>query len=492
MQESKKFAFDVGITFLASVVTLPLGFVITVLLGRYLGAGDLGLYRMTSTIYGIAMLFATIGIPGTMIKYVAEFKEDRTKFNQIVSSGVITSLLLGIGFIALFYFSSGIFAEIFNMPRLSGLIKLLSPVFAFALVSGALLGLLTGLREMKKYATATIIQSVLMGIITVALIYYGFGVAGAVIGVVLSSVGNCLFLIWVSKGYFEISFSEYVQTTKKMLRFGAQILGADAMTMINYQADTLLIGYFLTTTDVGYYAVAVGLSRFLWMVPQAIQRITYPATSEYWANNNHGALNKMIDKSMKYTACILLPIGLGVGFFSKDIVTLIFREDFVYSVLPLQILLIGTVIFGVVKAIGGSVTGAGRPDLALKIVSVSAAINVVLNVLLIPHFGIAGAAIATMISLSVATFLGLSFTVEILKVRIDFNFFAKLSGITLLSILFFMYIRFVNEYLIGTIILCIYVFVIAAFLLTKEDRIYFMELARGAHSLFMLKTLKKL
>jgi O-antigen/teichoic acid export membrane protein len=93
MQPSKKFASDVGITFLASVVTLPLGLVITVLLGRYLGAGDLGLYRMASTIYGIAMLVAAIGIPSAMMKYVAEIKNDRTKFNQIVSSGVITSLL---------------------------------------------------------------------------------------------------------------------------------------------------------------------------------------------------------------------------------------------------------------------------------------------------------------------------------------------------------------------------------------------------------------
>ncbi|MBA7620193.1 Stage V sporulation protein B [subsurface metagenome] len=202
MQPSKKFAFDVSITLLASVITLPLGFVITVALGRYLGAGDLGLYRMTSIIYGIAMLVAAIGIPGAMIKYLAEFKNDRTKCNQIVSSGVITSLFLGIGFIALFYFTSGIFAAIFNMPGLFGLLKLLSPVFPFALVSGALLGLLNGLREMKKYATATILQSVLMVIVTVALIYYGFGVSGAVIGIVLASIGSCLYLVWVSKNYF--------------------------------------------------------------------------------------------------------------------------------------------------------------------------------------------------------------------------------------------------------------------------------------------------
>jgi O-antigen/teichoic acid export membrane protein len=78
MQPQKKFAFDVGITFLASVVTLPLGFVINILLGKYLGAGNLGLFRLTSTIYGITMLVAAIGIPAAIIKYVAEFKDDRT------------------------------------------------------------------------------------------------------------------------------------------------------------------------------------------------------------------------------------------------------------------------------------------------------------------------------------------------------------------------------------------------------------------------------
>ncbi|MCW3138521.1 MAG: hypothetical protein N2V76_08960 [Methanophagales archaeon] len=110
MQPHKKFAFDVGITFLASAVTMPLGFVIqtskslksmaeffdkTFLKSfrRYLGAGDLGLYRMASTIYGIAMLIVAIDILSAMIKYVAEFKDDRTKFNQIVSSGVILFLV---------------------------------------------------------------------------------------------------------------------------------------------------------------------------------------------------------------------------------------------------------------------------------------------------------------------------------------------------------------------------------------------------------------
>ena len=454
------------------------GFVITVLLARYLGAGDLGLYRMVSTIYGIAMLFAAIGIPAAIIKYVAEYKEDRSKTNSIVSSGVITSLLLGIGFSVLFYLSSGIFEEIFEMPGLSGLLKILSPVFPFALVGGALLGLLNGLREMKKYAMATIIQSVLMLVVSVLLIYFGFGVAGVVIGVVLASVGWCLYLLLITRDYFDITFEGYAENTKKMLVFGVQIFAGNAINMINYQADIVLIGYFLTATDVGYYAVAVGLSKFFWLIPKAIQTITYPATSEYWAKKNHAALQMMIDKSMKYTACALFPVGMGVGFFAKHIITLIFGEGFIEAVLPLQILIVGTVIFGVIISIGGSVTGIGRPDIGLKIVGISATTNIVLNVLLIPAYGITGAAVATAVSLFVASLLGIFTTVRMLNLKIDMKWYAKIIGMTLLAILVFVYYEHVNVYLVGMTLLCFYSLAIFTYFLTGDDRAYFMKLIR--------------
>lgn len=69
----KKFAVDGEMTFIASVSTLPLGFVITVGLGRYLGAGDFRLYRMTFYDLRNCDAVAAIVIPAAMIKYVAEY-----------------------------------------------------------------------------------------------------------------------------------------------------------------------------------------------------------------------------------------------------------------------------------------------------------------------------------------------------------------------------------------------------------------------------------
>jgi len=310
------------------------------------------------------------------------------------------------------------------------------------------------------------------------LIYFGFGVAGAVIGVVLSSVGSCLFLIFVSGKYFEITFSEYIPTTKKILRFGVQMFGAGAVNLITNQTDIIMIGYFMTAADIGYYTVAVSLAGFFLLIPQAIQRITYPATSEYWSNNNHAALQNMIDKSMKYSACILLPLGLGVGFFAKDIVILLFGKDFVYAILPLYVLLIARVIRGgTVLPIGGGFAAVGKPDLILKIETISAATNLILNILFIPVFGILGAAIATTISLLLGCFISLYYIIKILSVKIDSWFYAKISGVGLSAVIFFwMDIKLINLYLLGGAILCSCMVLIFMFILTKEDRDMFKSL----------------
>jgi O-antigen/teichoic acid export membrane protein len=257
-----------------------------------------------------------------------------------------------------------------------------------------------------------------------------------------------------------------------MLGFGVQIFGANAINLINYQADIILIGYFLTATDVGYYAVAVGLSKFFWLIPQAIQTITYPATSEYWASNNHSALQTMIDKSMRYTACILLPIGLGVGFFAEEIVTMIFGDGFSYSVLPLQILIAGTVIFGIAcKPIGGSLSGVNRPDLSLKTTSSGAIINIILNVLLIPYFGIVGAAVATAVSLIVMAFVFVGLAIKTLLIKVDIKWFAQTMVIASIAIFSFVVgNRLTDSYILEFGILIIFIPLILAVLLTKEDK----------------------
>ena len=190
MRESTKFAFDVGITFLASIIATVLGFCITIILGRYLGADSLGLYRMSSTVLWMIKLFAAFGIPAAIVKYTAEAKDDREQLSQIISSGIITSLISGIIFVGIFYFLSSVFAQLFRMQGLSLLLKIVAFVFPFALVGGILLAMFNGLREMKKHSVATVFQSVLLIFFTIILFKYGFGVKGEETGKLIVMRGN--------------------------------------------------------------------------------------------------------------------------------------------------------------------------------------------------------------------------------------------------------------------------------------------------------------
>ena len=479
MEDVKRFSFDVGWVLASSVVTLAIGFLLRIVLARWLGADDLGLYTMVITIQAVAVFVAGIGIPLALIKYVAEYKDRRDKLFEITSAAFIGSIILGLAVGILLYTLSGTIAGLFDMPELASLLKILAIALPFASIFETVLGLFNGLRQMKIYAYVMVIRNFLMTLFIVTFVWLGFGVEGAVWGIVISVVGGCLFGLYFSRKFLRIILRGLLQGIKRLVSFGSQVFGADALGLILLYTDIILIGYFLSAEDIGYYSIAISVSAFFLVVPTAIQRITYPATSEYWSQNKHQSLSIMIDKSMKYSACILLPFGLGVGFFSKELVTGVFGQEFIYAALPLIVLLIARVIRGsTLVPVGGSFAAIGRPDIPLKLSAIAAGANVGLNILLIPPFGILGAAIATTTSLLLGVIISLALFPKMLKVRVDIKWYAKSMGFAVIAIaLFFAGRELINPYIVGSVILCGYTALVLGVFLSGEDRAILKSLA---------------
>ena len=480
MKAAKKFAFDVGWVFAGSMVVLLLHFLQKPIMARYLGPDGLGLFSMVTMIAGIIALIAGVGINGAVVKYVAMYKDDKRKLNAVFSSAFITVAIFGVvASVVLFVFSDKL-AGIFDMPSLSYLLKIYAFVLPFSLTYGIILGLFNGLREMKYYSLFNTLNGIMIFLFIVTFLFLGFGVVGAIIGDMLALIVVLIIAGVIARKFVHFKIRDYGKNTKKLTSFGSQLMFGNTINIINYQADTLLIAYFLTVTDVGYYAVAVSLSRFFWRIPQSIQIVAYPATSEYWAKGEIHSLNKMIDKSMKYSACFLLVIGLGVLFFAKEIIIFLFGQPFLSSVFPFQILVIGTVIYGIVIPIGGTFAGIGRPDLSLKITAIGATTNVLLNVLLIPRFGIAGAAVATITSFIIIAMLFTHFIIKLTKTNIDTKWYVSLFTVTLIAIAVFSACSGgIPAYILGSLVLSIYAIIVFLFFLSKEDKTTLEELIRS-------------
>ena len=477
-EQMKKFTFDVGWVLTSSAIPLLIGFIVRPLLARWLGASGLGLYSIALVIYGMGMLVANFGISQSIIKYVAEDKDNKDKLHQITTSGFISSIIFGIIVGGLLYALSGTLAGFFAMPELTGLLPILVFAFPFASLLSSLLGLFNGLRQMKTYALLFVMRSSLMSLFVISFVGLGFGVKGAIFGVLLSDIGASIFGLYLSRHYLHLNLQGYIQNTKKLLSFGGQMFGANATNVILNQIDIILIGYFLVATDVGYYSAAIAIASLFTIIPSAIQKITFPTTSEFWSKNNYQALNTMIDKSMKYSTCILLFVGLGTGFFAKEIMGFVFGPEFICAALPLCVLLIARVIRGgTTVPIGAVIPAIGRPDINLKIEIICAGMNVGLNILFIPRFGILGAAIATTISLLMGVVIFFIFVIKSLPVKIDFRWYAYAMGTAFIALVSFLGVKnLINSYLAGGIILSLYAILILKFFLTKEDKDLFISI----------------
>lgn len=437
MVDLKKFISDTSVTFIASSLVMLMAFPINFIIGRFFGPSDLGLYRITITIFSTWILFAELGLSTAIVKYIAQNFEDENKIKEYVSSGVLTALVLGTASFFVMYFASYHFGTFFGIPNLETLLTIVSFCFPFAIMNGVLLGIAIGFKKMKTNALAEVVRNTLMLFFTILLLVAGYGIKGAIIATVVSFSLTTLLLLYLLK-LKNLTLSNYKEATYDMVSFGSRTVIANGINLINYQADVLMIGYFLLDYDVGIYSVAVMFAKLVWILPDSIQKITYPLFAEYYIKQEVGQIELIVNRCMQYSFLFLLFCSSFTIMFGKNIIVTVFGMEFKESIYPLIILLFGTVIYGVTKSVGSIFAAVGKVSLVYRIPLVSAITNLILNLMLIPTFGIKGAAIATSISLIVSAMLMIYFLNKDLNVRFNLNWYTKVGGFVSLLLMTFL------------------------------------------------------
>lgn len=473
MKESTKFAFDISWVFVSQIVTLGSGFLLNVLLSRWLGPGDFGLYTLTLTIFTISTLVAGLGIPETVVKYVADYKTDRERRDAVVTAGAVNGLLLGTAAGFVLFLFSGEVAALFSIPDLSGLVRVAALAVPLSILNTTLLGLLNGLREMRSYSFRFIIRSLLLVVLAAAFILAGFGPAGAVAALLFTEAGTLAFVAAVVRPHVRFSTLNHRETTKKMLAFGSRVFIASAVYLVNTYTDTLLIGYLLTETDVGRYAVAIAIARVAFLsLPGSISTVNYPAISEYYSKGLKDAVEAVVSRSIRYCLALLSITGLLLIYFAGTIIGLLFGPDYLPAVPAFIVLVYGMIVFGAVSSVGPSLSAMNRPGLSSKVNIFVATANVGLDLALIPLFGITGAAAGTAVSCTLLAVLILYILHRVFDIRIEGAMIAKtFLVITAFLIAFFLLQGAVHPYVLAAVLTGLYSAYVYRAVLTPSDKI---------------------
>jgi O-antigen/teichoic acid export membrane protein len=191
----------------------------------------------------------------------------------------------------------------------------------------------------------------------------------------------------------------HANLAKKYINFGIKGYLANLMAFLNYRLDMFLVAYFLTPMDVGYYSLAVGLAELLWYIPNSVSTILFPRVS----SSDKKQANKFTPVISRHTLFVVSLIALGLLIFGRLMIKVVYGAEYLPSVKPLLILLPGIVALSLSKVCSSYILGRGRPIIAAYTSLVVVGVNISLNLLLIPKWGIAGAAFASTVSYSVGT-----------------------------------------------------------------------------------------
>lgn len=158
-----------------------------------------------------------------------------------------------------------------------------------------------------------------------------------------------------------------------------------------------LVNGFLNPVAVGFYSIGVALVEKLWLISQSASTVLFPRVAAETDEQRRKDFTPMVARTVLWVTALG---AIALAFVSHWIVLLLYSEAFLPSVRPLQILLLGVVALSVTRVLANDIAGRGRPILNTYVSVATLGSNVILNLIWIPRYEIAGAAWASTVSYS--------------------------------------------------------------------------------------------
>jgi len=406
----KKFG---AMTFVAQITIFIFGLITHIILARILGPSDRGTYALIILIPSILGLVGTVGIEISNVYYTAQKKY---KLSNIISNSLILSIGIGLSIIILFWLisTSNAFQDFLKANNIN-------PLYLWLVVGTIPIGflckffhtILLGREEIVKYNGVSIFQSIFqLGLIATFLIILGYGLFGAILSYMLSAIGVVLVVLLLVNQLERISFSINRKLLRETIHFGIKGYLGNIFQFLNYRIDMFLVAYFLDITALGYYVIAVSIAERLWIIPKSMGIILFPRISSI----EEAQANKLTPKISRNSLFVVFIMSVILLILARPLIYFLFGPSFLPSVRPLIILLPSIVAFSLVKILASDLAGRGKPEINTLASCVSLAVNIPLNLLLIPRFGIAGAAFATTVAYILATLVTIVAFTHISKV----------------------------------------------------------------------------
>jgi O-antigen/teichoic acid export membrane protein len=417
---------DMGRYVPAMIVPAIMGLVSVSLFTRILSPYEYGLYILVFTAVLFIDVFAFSWLNQSTLRYFEKYKTlELAKFVSTVFISFIASMVIVtiIWFFCLYILDSRIDQRLWKLSFLGPLLVFTQSGYKLVLTY------LRAKRESKRYSLHSVANSILKLTMALLLIYYcGMNAEGILLGIALAA-GLTFFseTLRITKrcGMKTGKFSLVIFTS--LTRYGFPLIGLAAANMILSLSDRYIIEYFIGSAEVGIYSAGYRIAEMsVYLLISFLLLAAFPVLIEVYENKGEIEARALMKDLFNIYLLFIVPVVFGICALAEELTSVLLGSSYYKAHIILPWVSAGIFFMGVSMYYNKSFELKEKTVKLFYILIFSSFLNLLLNILIIPIYGILGAAIATCISYFFNLILTLFFGSKYLKWEFPWKIFFKI------------------------------------------------------------------
>lgn len=440
---------------------------------RLLGPSEYGIFSYAIGFAAFFTIFVDMGIGTIMTREVAKNLEQSSVY--FATAFWIKTCLLTLT--SLFILLLGPYFSKIEAAKL--LIPFIVIIIIFDNIREFINSFFRAKEKMEIEAILTIVTNSMIGFLGFIIIYY-FPTSKSL--TITYALGTCIGAITgiypIRKEFAGIIKNFSLELAKYLIHVMTPVALILLIGAFTTNIDIIMLGWWHTSTDVGYYSIGQKIVQVLYTIAGIIASAIFPTLSKSVSTKNKAFTASLFKKIILFSIALSLPLTVGGIILGKPIIYFLFSEIYASSVLPFQILIINLIFVFMQYHFGNLMLAYNKQKEVVPIAVITTISNIVLSILLIPSYGIIGAAIAITSTQMIYFFLFL----KSVKKIIEFNFFQSTSKIImavfLMSIASFL-LEKMQIFVITNIVFSTIVYVIVLIILKEKNIIEILQLIKN-------------
>lgn len=394
-----------------------ISFVYFTLIARHIGAENTGKYFFALSFTTVFVVFVDLGLTNVLVREAAKIKE---RAQDYFSTILAVKMLMGL----LSYAAAFIVINLLGYSvEIKYLVYLSAVTMLFDSLHLSIYGVMRALGNLKYEAIGIVGSQFVTLILGTIFLYTGRPLIYLILAFVIPSFLNvCYASAMLYKNYgvklrphFDKIIFQY------LFRIAVPFALAAIFARVYSYIDSIILSKLAGDLAVGWYSIPYKITFAFQFIPLALTASLYPRFSEYFVINKE-KLAYYFERGMKYLMIIVLPIAVGIGVLAQDIILSIYTPEYLPSVLPLKILMASLFFSFLSFPIGSLLNACNRQSIQTAIIFFILALNIILNFILIPRYGVAGAAIAALAGNILLMSIGYVYAARTVKINHGFLF----------------------------------------------------------------------